>query len=55
MRAGDNRSASRLEPLKFALESSRIGDEGGVGWAQEPAKKWEDPQTTLRYVLRVTE
>lgn len=51
----DNRGTSRLEPVKFAVESTRIGDEGGVGWAQEPVKRWKDPQTTLRFVLRVTE
>lgn len=41
--------------MKFTVESTRIGGEGGVGWAQEPVKNWEDPQTTLGFVLRVNE
>lgn len=51
----DYRSTRRLGPLKFAVESTRMGGEGGVGRVRELVKKWEDPKTTLKFVLRVTE
>lgn len=38
--AASHRGTSWFEPVKPAARSTRIGDEGGVGWGQESLKKY---------------